>query len=190
MKPKFIFILKFRIWCRVKTSCRRCRFVKLRSSSNSVYGNERWHFGQFQYWRSRFIQSYFVQVSLNVNSRIFCEISLFVVIWCLTSNYIFSFHRGNFKGMIHLWYMPGDSYLLSPLHQGQGGRKAYIHQGNTGKQHKSYLDGVPVASLAIPLGVRSGTIIFPCGAILQAGPHRALLTINGKMILTNKKNCS
>ena len=90
--------------------------------------------------------------------------------------------------MIHLWYMPGDSYLLSPLHQGQGGRKAYIHQGNTGKQHKSYLDGVPVASLAIPLGVRSGTIIFPCGAILQAGPHRALLTINGKIILTFQKN--
>ena len=90
--------------------------------------------------------------------------------------------------MIHLWYMPGDSYLLSPLHQGQGGRKAYIHQGNTGNQHKSYLDGVPVASLAIPLGVRSGTIIFPCGAILQAGPHRALLTINGMKIMLSNLN--
>ena len=87
--------------------------------------------------------------------------------------------------MIHLWYMPGDSYLLSPLHQG---RKAYIHQGkgrnsNTnGGYQNSYLDGVPVASLALPLGVRTGTIVFPCGTILQAGPHRALLTINGKMI--------
>ena len=84
--------------------------------------------------------------------------------------------------MIHLWYMPGDSYLLSPLHQGQGGAsKAYIHQGTSRRNHhrKSYLDGVPVASLAIPLGVRSGTIVFPCGAILQAGPHRALLTLNG-----------
>ena len=97
-------------------------------------------------------------------------------------------NRGNFKGMIHLWYMPGDSYLLSPLHQGQGGRKAYIHQGNTGKQHKSYLDGVPVASLAIPLGVRSGTIIFPCGTILQAGPHRALLTINGMRTTISNQN--
>ena len=82
--------------------------------------------------------------------------------------------------MIHLWYLPGDSYLLSPLHQGQGGRKAYIHQGTSRRNHqKSYLDGVPVASLAIPLGVRGGTIVFPCGAILQAGPHRALLTLNG-----------
>ena len=80
--------------------------------------------------------------------------------------------------MIHLWYMPGDSYLLSPLHQGQGGRKAYIHQGG----QKSYLDGVPVASLAVPLGVRSGTVVFPCGAVARAGPHRALLTLNGKFL--------
>ena len=88
--------------------------------------------------------------------------------------------------MIHLWYMPGDSYLLSPLHQGQGGRKAYIHQGRGGRRQgyqRSYLDGVPVASLAIPLGVRSGTIVFPCGAILQAGPHRALLTLNGRITI-------
>ena len=91
--------------------------------------------------------------------------------------------------MIHLWYMPGDSYLLSPLHQGQGGRKAYIHQGRRGGngdkksyQQNSYLDGVPLASLAIPLGVKTGTIVFPCGAILQAGPHRALLTLNGKFL--------
>ena len=97
--------------------------------------------------------------------------------------------RSNFKGMIHLWYMPGDSYLLSPLHQGQGGRKAYIHQGRRdgngnekSYQQNSYLDGVPLASLAIPLGVKTGTIVFPCGAILQAGPHRALLTLNGKFL--------
>ena len=107
-----------------------------------------------------------------------------------TSNLLFFLSkRSNFKGMIHLWYMPGDSYLLSPLHQGQGGRKAYIHQGRRGGngdeksyQQTSYLDGVPLASLAIPLGVKTGTIVFPCGAILQAGPHRALLTLNGKCL--------
>ena len=37
-----------------------------------------------------------------------------------------------------------------------------------------------LASLPVPLGITSGTVVFQCGTIKHAGPHRAFLTVNGQ----------
>ena len=66
--------------------------------------------------------------------------------------------------MVHLTYLPSDSFLLRSQHPAPV---------------RSNMDAVPVASLAVPMGVRDGTVIFPCGTVVQAGPHVARLTVDG-----------
>ena len=33
--------------------------------------------------------------------------------------------------------------------------------------------------MPIPIGVTKGSVVFNCGTITRAGPHRAILTVNG-----------
>ena len=44
------------------------------------------------------------------------------------------------------------------------------------------MEAVTVASLAVPLGVRDGTVVFPCGSVVRAGPHAAKITIDGNVV--------
>ena len=37
-----------------------------------------------------------------------------------------------------------------------------------------------LASLPVPLGLREGTVVFQCGTVKHAGPHRAFVTVNGE----------
>ncbi len=37
-----------------------------------------------------------------------------------------------------------------------------------------------LASLPVPLGLRSGAVVFSCSTVRRAGPHRAYLTVNGE----------
>ena len=51
--------------------------------------------------------------------------------------------------------------------------------------HIEYLQGLHseslyLSSLPIPMGVTSGSVVFQCGLIVRAGPHRAVLTIDGE----------
>ena len=34
--------------------------------------------------------------------------------------------------------------------------------------------------LPVPLGLSKGVVVFMCGALKHAGPHRAVLVVNGK----------
>lgn len=36
-------------------------------------------------------------------------------------------------------------------------------------------------SLPIPMGVTKGSVMFDCGTITRAGPHRAVLTVGGQI---------
>lgn len=47
--------------------------------------------------------------------------------------------------------------------------------------------GSKLAELPIPIGLTSGAVIFPCGVVVQGGPHKALLTRDGKVRLTQKQ---
>lgn len=35
--------------------------------------------------------------------------------------------------------------------------------------------------MPVPMGVTSGSVVFQCGLIVRAGPHRAVLTIDGEI---------
>lgn len=61
--------------------------------------------------------------------------------------------------IIHLEYLPGDS-VLPP-------------ESNPVDKSKR------LASLPVPLGLSRGAVVFQCGIIKHAGPHRAYLTVNG-----------
>ena len=41
---------------------------------------------------------------------------------------------------------------------------------------------VRLASLPVPLGLRRGAVVFHCGSVRHAGPHRAYLTVNGERV--------
>ena len=58
------------------------------------------------------------------------------------------------KPMVQLWYLPVSQW--SPKDQ-----------------------WIPVASLAVPQGITDGTVVFPCGAVVRAGPHVAILSMGG-----------
>ena len=73
--------------------------------------------------------------------------------------------------MVHLTYLPSDSFLHISQHPASV---------------RSNMDAVPVASLAVPMGVRDGTVIFPCGTVVRAGPHVARLTVDGVEVAVSK----
>ena len=62
--------------------------------------------------------------------------------------------------MVHLEYLPGDSILPPESHPVSTPRR--------------------VAALPVPLGLSNGVVVFMCGALKHAGPHRAVLVVNGK----------
>ena len=72
--------------------------------------------------------------------------------------------------MVHLSYLPSDSYLQLLRRRSSDGRR------------RSNMEAVTVASLAVPLGVRDGTVVFPCGSVVRAGPHAAKITIDGNVV--------
>ncbi len=37
-------------------------------------------------------------------------------------------------------------------------------------------------SLPVPLGLIRGGVVFTCGSITRAGPHRAILTVDGQTV--------
>ena len=67
---------------------------------------------------------------------------------------------GLYIAMVHLWYIPGSRW--SPKAK-----------------------WIPVASLAVPSMVTDGTVVFPCGAVIRAGPHVAVLSVDGEDVATS-----
>ena len=65
-----------------------------------------------------------------------------------------------FNAVVQLEYLPGDS-ILPP-------------------QSKPVSQPRRVAALPVPLGLTSGVVVFMCGTVKHAGPHRAVLVVNGK----------
>ena len=96
-----------------------------------------------------------IPVSFHINKQVIQNLSLGSL-----DSQVYGSGQSLFA-MVHLWYLEGDSYLFSTW---------------------SSMNAKPVASLAVPLGVTDGTVVFPCGAVVRAGPHAARLTVNGKEI--------
>lgn len=69
-----------------------------------------------------------------------------------------------YNAIVHLEYLPADAILSGK-------------EDVDGSHHSK---PVKLTSLPVPLGVKEGAVVFMCGAIKYAGPHRAFLTVNGK----------
>ena len=65
------------------------------------------------------------------------------------------------NAIVGLEYLAGDSILPA-----EGSRRAASPK--------------KLASLPVPLGLREGTVVFQCGTVKHAGPHRAFVTVNGE----------
>ena len=78
---------------------------------------------------------------------------------------VFTLARANaaqYNAMIHVEYLAGDSILPNESILSSKARK--------------------LASLPVPLGIRDGVVVFQCGTVRHAGPHRAFLTVNGERV--------
>lgn len=66
-----------------------------------------------------------------------------------------------YNAIVHLEYLEGDAAVAAADHLSSA-RK--------------------LTSLPVPLGLQRGTVVFVCGTLKRAGPHRAYLTVNGERI--------
>jgi hypothetical protein len=64
------------------------------------------------------------------------------------------------NAIVHLEYLTGDAVLPSESRHLSRPKK--------------------LASHPVPLGLKKGTVVFQCGTLKHAGPHRAFITVNGK----------
>ena len=64
------------------------------------------------------------------------------------------------NAIVGLEYLAGDSFLPTGSRRQTSPKK--------------------LASLPVPLGLREGTVVFQCGTVKHAGPHRAFVTVNGE----------
>ncbi len=64
------------------------------------------------------------------------------------------------NAIVHLEYLAGDAVLPSESR----------HLARPKK----------LASLPVPIGLKTGTVVFQCGTVKFAGPHRAFITVNGE----------
>ena len=60
-------------------------------------------------------------------------------------------------------------------------------QSNSVVHIESIETGSRVAELPIPMGLVSGSVIFPCGVVVHGGPHKAVLTNGGKVRQLDQK---
>ena len=103
--------------------------------------------------------------------------------------------------MIHLEYLPGDAILTnshstdSSIHLARYVNTvsniyirfqidcihtpSFRNVSGWMSRNIGYFLNICFSSLPIPIGVTKGSVVFNCGTIIRAGPHRAILTVNG-----------
>ena len=67
-----------------------------------------------------------------------------------------------YNAIVYLEYLPGDAVLPHESHHSSKAKR--------------------LTSLPVPIGIQEGTVVFQCGAIKHAGPHRAFLSVNGNRV--------